>query len=96
MKIIVIFSCSGMFRDVPECSGMFRNVPCSGFYRRPFRTDIFRKLTLGAPAILREPISVGIERASLAKPIGHIVPIVFFHMKRNDHPLNYIWRKALN
>ena len=38
MKIIVIFSCSGMFRDVPECSGMFgifRNVPCSWFYRRP-------------------------------------------------------------
>ena len=35
MQIIFIFSCSGMFRDVPECSGMFRNVPCSGFYRRP-------------------------------------------------------------
>ena len=27
-----------------------------------------------------------------AKPI---VPIVFFHMKKNDHPLNYIWRKTL-
>ena len=27
MKIIVIFSCSGMFWNVPECSGMFRNVP---------------------------------------------------------------------
>ena len=24
MKIIVIFSCSGMFRNVPACSGMFR------------------------------------------------------------------------
>ena len=35
MKIIFIFSCSGMFRNVPECSGMFRNVPCSWFYRRP-------------------------------------------------------------
>ena len=23
MKIIVIFSCSGMFRNVPACSGMF-------------------------------------------------------------------------
>ena len=23
MKIIFIFSCSGMFRDVPACSGMF-------------------------------------------------------------------------
>ena len=32
MKIIFIFSCSGMFRDVPECSGMFRHVPeCSVF-----------------------------------------------------------------
>ena len=35
MKIIFIFSCSGMFRSVPACSGMFRNVPCSGFCRRP-------------------------------------------------------------
>ena len=24
MKIIFIFSCSGMFRNVPACSGMFR------------------------------------------------------------------------
>ena len=32
MKIIFIFSCSGMFRDVPECSGMFR-VP--GFIDAP-------------------------------------------------------------
>ena len=32
MKIIFIFSCSGMFWDVPECSGMFRHVPeCSVF-----------------------------------------------------------------
>ena len=23
MKITFIFSCSGMFRNVPECSGMF-------------------------------------------------------------------------
>ena len=29
-----------MFRNVPECSGMFRNVPCSGFYRRPFKTAL--------------------------------------------------------
>ena len=29
-KIVFVFSCSEMFRDVPECSGMFRN----GFYRR--------------------------------------------------------------
>ena len=35
MKITFIFSCSGLFRDVPACSGMFRNVPCSWFYRRP-------------------------------------------------------------
>ena len=32
MKIIFIFSCSGMFRDVPECSGVFR-VP--GFIDTP-------------------------------------------------------------
>ena len=32
---IFIFSCSGMFQNVPECSGMFRNVPCPRFYRRP-------------------------------------------------------------
>ena len=32
MKIIFIFSCSGMFRNVPACSGMFRHVPkCSVF-----------------------------------------------------------------
>ena len=32
MKITFIFSCSGMFRDVPACSGMFRNVAkCSMF-----------------------------------------------------------------
>ena len=36
MKIIFIFSCSGIFRNVPQCFGMFRNVPCSGFYQRPF------------------------------------------------------------
>ena len=24
MKIIFVFSCSGMFRNVPACSGMFR------------------------------------------------------------------------
>ena len=30
MKIMFIFS----------CSGMFRNVPCSGFYRRPFQREL--------------------------------------------------------
>ena len=30
MKIIFVFS----------CSGMFRNVPCSGFYRRPVYSDV--------------------------------------------------------
>ena len=36
MKIIFIFACSGMFRDVPECSGMFRHVPaCSGMFHIP-------------------------------------------------------------
>ena len=29
MKIVVIFSCSGMFRDVPECSA------CSGMFHVP-------------------------------------------------------------
>ena len=33
LKIIFIFSCSGVFRDVPECSG---------FYRRPFIIYILR------------------------------------------------------
>ena len=32
-KLFFIFSCHGMFRNVPACSGKFRNVPCSGFYR---------------------------------------------------------------
>ena len=36
------FSCSGMFRNVPECSGMFRNFPCSGFYRRPIRRSFWQ------------------------------------------------------
>ena len=41
MKIAFIFSCSGMFRHVPECS-MF-HVPCSWFYRRPRRSGIIHK-----------------------------------------------------
>ena len=41
MKITFIFSCSGMFPDVPACSGMFRNVPCSAFYRRPSNFGYF-------------------------------------------------------
>ena len=35
MKITFIFSCSGMFRDVPACSGIFHVSSCSRFYRRP-------------------------------------------------------------
>ena len=35
MKIIFIFSCSGMFRNVPECSGMFRHVPECSVFRVP-------------------------------------------------------------
>ena len=39
-KILKFFSCSGMFRDVPECSGMFRNVPaCSGMFHVPSFID---------------------------------------------------------
>ena len=35
-KILKIFSCSGMFRDVPECSGMFGHVPAySGMFHVP-------------------------------------------------------------
>ena len=43
MKIIFIFSCSGMFWDVPGCSGMFRNVPaCSGMFRVPGFIDALK------------------------------------------------------
>ena len=36
MKIIFIFSCSEMFRDLPECSGISRNVPAfPGMFRVP-------------------------------------------------------------
>ena len=36
MKITFIFSCSGMFLDVPGCSGMFRDVlECTGMFRVP-------------------------------------------------------------
>ena len=38
------------------------------------------------------------NRAQVTYPVGlgkPIVPIVFFHMKRNDYPLNYIWRKTV-
>ena len=43
MKITFIFSCSGMFRDVPECSGMF-HVP--GFIDALKK---WRRLTLRSP-----------------------------------------------
>ena len=34
IKITLIFSCSGMFRNVPACSGMFGNVrECSRMFR---------------------------------------------------------------
>ena len=46
------FSCSGMFRNVPECSGMFRNVPCSGFYRRPLLSDRRSLHSIGLTQIL--------------------------------------------
>ena len=40
MKIIFIFSCSGMFRNVPACSGMLRHVPeCSGMFHVPGLID---------------------------------------------------------
>ena len=40
MKITFIFSCSGMFQDVPGCSGMFRNVPeCCEMFHVPAFID---------------------------------------------------------
>ena len=45
MKITFIFSCSGMFRNVPECSGMFRNVPASsGMFHVPGFIDAQTKV----------------------------------------------------
>ena len=41
----------------------------------------------------RNKVTYRASWASLGKPI---VPIVFFHMKKNDYPLNYIWRNALD
>ena len=47
MKIIFIFSCSGMFRNVPGCSSMFRNVPaCSGMFRVPGFIDALLDVAL--------------------------------------------------
>ena len=48
MKIIFIFSCSGMFRNVPACSGMFR-VP--GFIdgRRKLHVSFSTEQIAGAP-----------------------------------------------
>ena len=40
VKIIFIFSCSGMFRNVPACSGMFR-VP--GFIDGPIQMTVMSK-----------------------------------------------------
>ena len=40
IEIIFIFSCFGMFRDVPEFSGLFRHVPaCSGMFLFPGFVD---------------------------------------------------------
>ena len=33
-----VFFCYFTLLSIFSCSGMFRNVPCSGFYRRPFLT----------------------------------------------------------
>ena len=42
MKIIFTFSCSGMFRDVPECSEMF-HVP--GFIDAPLVPCVFMRFS---------------------------------------------------
>ena len=55
MKIIFIFSCSGMFRDVPECSGMFRNVPeCSMF--RVLSTALKITINLGRTKMINKGV----------------------------------------
>jgi len=49
MNIIFIFSCFGMFRDVPACSGMFRHVPeCSGMFHVPGFIDAPNFVRVGA------------------------------------------------
>ena len=59
MKIIFIFSCSGMFR-------MFRNVPCSGFYRR--------LLTGGLVSSVVQVITIWVLTISLNKTLGKKFP----------------------
>ena len=67
MKVIFIFSCSGMLRDayVPECSGMFRNVPgCSMFrilstpLRNCIQNIIFQKVDMTRQSYRKRPTVV--------------------------------------
>ena len=53
MKIIFIFSFSGIFRDVPGCSGMFR-VPGFIDARNLLRSMVFAEITFFFPGILFE------------------------------------------
>ena len=48
MKIIFIFSCSRMFRDVPECSGMF-HVP--GFIDAQEKTPFVTQYNPSVPSL---------------------------------------------
>ena len=77
MKIVFIFSCSGMFRDVPECSGMFRNVPCSGFYRRPCKTAAVFCLKIGF---------TGREARGRHKPVGRVAREIFLVPPQSHSP----------
>ena len=51
-------------------------------------TPLINKICKPCRRLNRAPVTHG---ESLGKPI---VSIVFFHMKRNDCPLNYVWRNA--
>ena len=67
MKITFIFSCSGMFRNVPACSGMFR-VPgfIDAFHSYQFSSQM---ITTQFTAIYKKSCSTG--------------PFLFFTMVEN-------------
>ena len=54
MKIIFIFSCSGMFRDVPECSGMFRHVPRCSMFRVLSTPEVIRGVLFNLVRLVRK------------------------------------------
>ena len=69
MKITFIFSCSGMFRDVPGCSGMFPNVPeCSMF--RVLSTPPHNLMGSWPPSITITVLTFPVEKKSTMKNSG--------------------------